>query len=106
MVGETEHMPSLGATYLMLRQDFGHYPANADLETVVYYCTAWILHLFGCILFPDATGDAASWMYIHCLTNWDQAGQHTTCSVGWWLVADGWCWFVLREEYCCLVVVG
>jgi hypothetical protein len=20
-----------------------------------------------------------------------------------WLVADGWCWFVLREEYCWLV---
>jgi hypothetical protein len=23
-----------------------------------------------------------------------------------WLVADGWCWFVLREEYCWLVVAG
>jgi hypothetical protein len=23
---------------------------------------------------------------------------------GWlWLVADGWCWFVLRKEYCWLV---
>jgi hypothetical protein len=21
-----------------------------------------------------------------------------------WLVADGWCWFVMREEYCCLLV--
>jgi hypothetical protein len=21
-------------------------------------------------------------------------------------VADGWCWFVLREEYCCLVAGG
>jgi hypothetical protein len=20
-----------------------------------------------------------------------------------WLVADGWCWFVLREEYCWLI---
>jgi hypothetical protein len=20
-----------------------------------------------------------------------------------WLVADGWCWFLLREEYCSLV---
>jgi hypothetical protein len=26
-------------------------------------------------------------------------------SVGW-LVADGWCWFVLREEYCWLVLAG
>jgi hypothetical protein len=23
-----------------------------------------------------------------------------------WLVADGWCWFVLREEYCWLVLAG
>jgi hypothetical protein len=21
-----------------------------------------------------------------------------------WLVADGWCWFVLREKYCWLIV--
>jgi hypothetical protein len=23
-----------------------------------------------------------------------------------WLVADGWCWFLLREEYCWLVAGG
>jgi hypothetical protein len=23
-----------------------------------------------------------------------------------WLVADGWCWFVLREKYCWLVDDG
>jgi hypothetical protein len=23
-----------------------------------------------------------------------------------WLVADGWCWFVLRENYCWLVAGG
>jgi hypothetical protein len=23
-----------------------------------------------------------------------------------WLVADGWCWFVLREQYCWLVAGG
>jgi hypothetical protein len=23
-----------------------------------------------------------------------------------WLVADGWCWFVLSEKYCWLVVDG
>jgi hypothetical protein len=29
-----------------------------------------------------------------------------TSSVFGWLVADGWCWFVLREEYCWLVAGG
>jgi hypothetical protein len=23
-----------------------------------------------------------------------------------WLVADGWCWFVVREKYCWLVAGG
>jgi hypothetical protein len=29
-----------------------------------------------------------------------------TDSLFGWLVADGWCWFVLREEYCWLVAAG
>jgi hypothetical protein len=28
------------------------------------------------------------------------------CSLLGWLVADDWCWFVLREEYCWLVAGG
>jgi hypothetical protein len=28
------------------------------------------------------------------------------CTLFGWLVADGWCWFVQREEYCWLVVGG
>jgi hypothetical protein len=32
--------------------------------------------------------------------------QISACSVGWWLVADGWCWFVLRDEHCWLVAGG
>jgi hypothetical protein len=30
----------------------------------------------------------------------------TLYSLVGWLVADGWCWFVLREEYCWLVLAG
>jgi hypothetical protein len=29
-----------------------------------------------------------------------------TISLFVWLVADDWCWFVLREKYCCLVAGG
>jgi hypothetical protein len=28
------------------------------------------------------------------------------CCLFVWLVADSWCWFVLREKYCWLVVGG
>jgi hypothetical protein len=29
---------------------------------------------------------------------------HQSNSLFVWLVADGWCWFVLREKYCWLIV--
>jgi hypothetical protein len=31
---------------------------------------------------------------------------HQKLSLFGWLVADGWCWFVLREEHCWLVAAG
>jgi hypothetical protein len=31
---------------------------------------------------------------------------HVSHSLFGWLVADGWCWFVVREEYCWLVAGG
>jgi hypothetical protein len=33
-------------------------------------------------------------------------GDEEHYSMFGWLVADGWCWFVLREEYCWLVAAG
>jgi hypothetical protein len=34
------------------------------------------------------------------------SAQTSDCSLFVWLVADGWCWFVLREKYCWLVAGG
>jgi hypothetical protein len=33
----------------------------------------------------------------------DDDGSNILDSLFGWLVADDWCWFVLREEYCWLV---
>jgi hypothetical protein len=33
-------------------------------------------------------------------------GQRRPTALFGWLVADGWCWFVMREEYCWLVAAG
>jgi hypothetical protein len=60
-----------------LRQHFAHCPEDADEQTVAYYRRAWILHLFGCVLFPDSTSDSASWMYITCLIDWDTTGMYS-----------------------------
>jgi hypothetical protein len=32
--------------------------------------------------------------------------RNVTMSLFVWLVADGWCWFVVREKYCWLVAGG
>ncbi|WVZ85625.1 hypothetical protein U9M48_032527, partial [Paspalum notatum var. saurae] len=65
-----------GVLLSWLRARFGECPDEADHATVTYHCRAWVLHMFGSVLFPDGTGDSASWMYIHCLRDWDDAGQY------------------------------
>jgi hypothetical protein len=45
-----------------LRQFFGVCLQYADEDIVQYYCRAKILHLFACVLFPDATEDCVSWI--------------------------------------------
>ena len=52
-----------------LQQEFAQCPEEADDEIVGYYYRAWILHLFAYVLFLDAMGDTASWMWVHCLTD-------------------------------------
>ena len=64
-----------GVLISWLRQEFTQCPEEVDEETVGYYCRAWILHLFACVLFPDAMGDTVSLMWVRCLTDWDQADQ-------------------------------
>jgi len=56
-----------GVRLLWLRSTFGSSPDDADKATVTFHCRAWVLHMFASVLFPDGPGDAALWMYIHCL---------------------------------------
>jgi hypothetical protein len=76
-VPDVEGGRTSGVKLQWLREAFGECPEDADAETVGFYCRAWILHLFGTVLFPDATGEVASWMYVHCLTDWHQAGNYS-----------------------------
>ena len=58
-----------GVPISWLREEFAQCPEETDEEIVGYYCMAWILHLFAYVLFLDTTGDTASWMWVHCLTD-------------------------------------
>jgi hypothetical protein len=53
------------------------------------------------------TKDAALKHLIHAhLANGINCPSMQSFSLFGWLVADVWCWFVLREEYCWLVAGG
>nr|BAH80051.1 hypothetical protein [Oryza sativa Indica Group] len=63
-----------GVPFSWLRANFGQCPAEADEATVQRYCRAYVLYIFGSILFPDSGGDMASWMWLPLLADWDEAG--------------------------------
>ncbi|XP_066160041.1 uncharacterized protein [Oryza sativa Japonica Group] len=63
-----------GVPLSWLRANFGQCPAEADEATVQRYCRAYVLYIFGSILFPDSGGDMASWMWLPLLADWDEAG--------------------------------
>jgi len=66
-----------GGPISWLWEEFAQCPKEADEEIVRYYYRAWILHMFACVLFPDAMGDTTSWIWVHYLSDWDQAGQYS-----------------------------
>ena len=66
-----------GVRITWLREEFNVCPPHADEATISYYCRAWVWHMFATMLFPDSTGDMASWMYIPCLMDWDEAGSYS-----------------------------
>jgi hypothetical protein len=43
---------------------------------------------------------------VYVLFNFYALTFGVACSLFVWMVADGWCWFVLREKYCWLVAGG
>jgi hypothetical protein len=73
--GKKRH--SSGVPLKWLRGEFQQCPPGADESIMNYFCRAWVLHMFGTVLFPNGTGDTASWMYIPCLLNWDDAGNRS-----------------------------
>jgi hypothetical protein len=48
-----------GVPLRWIREQFGECPPDADEATVDYYWRAWVLHMFGTVLFPDGTRDTA-----------------------------------------------
>ncbi|CAM0955801.1 unnamed protein product [Alopecurus aequalis] len=67
-----------GVSFVWLRHQFGEPPtAAADDLTVERAARAYVLYVLGSTLFPDGTGDSASWMWLPLFSDWDQAGQYS-----------------------------
>jgi hypothetical protein len=50
-----------GVRMSWLHEEFHKSPSDADEATMTMYVRAWVWHMFATMLFPDSTGDVASW---------------------------------------------
>ena len=60
-----------GVPYAWIRQRYMQCPENAEPEEIEQYARAYLWHLLTMVLFPDASGDTASWMYLDVLGDFD-----------------------------------
>lgn len=65
-----------GVSLKWLEENFQTLADDAGEEDVRRYCRAYVLHLFGAILFPDSAGDVASWMFLPLLRDFNEAGTY------------------------------
>jgi len=66
----TKDTRSAGVSYSWLRQ-FGPCPAGADALVVQQYARAYMWYVLARVIFPDGSGDTASWMWLDPLRDWN-----------------------------------
>lgn len=65
-----------GVPLKWIEENFQNLDPNANEEEVVRHCRAYVLHLFGAVLFPDSASDVASWMFLPLLRDFNEAGTY------------------------------
>nr|AAV59303.1 unknown protein [Oryza sativa Japonica Group] len=78
-----------------LSQNFSHLDDDAEPWRVECYARAYILHLLGGVLFPDAGGDIASAIWIPLVTNLGDLGRFS-----WGSAVLAWTYRQLCEACC------
>ncbi|XBI66792.1 hypothetical protein VPH35_046280 [Triticum aestivum] len=71
-----------GLKFTWLQQHFHKLPYGADEPTIERYARAYVMYVFGTMLFADSGGSSASWMFLPLLRDWDEAGRYTWGSAG------------------------
>jgi len=62
---------SNGVLYSWIREHRVYCPHNVQESVVEHYARAYLWHLLTLVVFPDCSGDTASWMYLDPLRDWD-----------------------------------
>jgi hypothetical protein len=65
-----------GVSLKWLEDNFQDLDDDAGEVDVVRHARAYVLHLFGAVLFPDSAGDTASWMFLPLLRDFTEAGSY------------------------------
>ncbi|XBH87788.1 hypothetical protein VPH35_075181 [Triticum aestivum] len=66
-----------GLKFTWLQQHVHELPDGADEPTIERYARAYVLYVFGTVLFADSGGSSASWMFLPLLRDWDEAGRYS-----------------------------
>jgi hypothetical protein len=71
-----------GLKFVWLEENFGNLPEEADEITAQRYARAYVMYVFGKVLFADSGGSDVSWMFLPLLRDWDEAGRYSWGSAG------------------------
>lgn len=75
-----------GVTSQWLVERFSDLPENPDEETVQRYARVWLWYFLGSFLFPDASGNTISWMFLDILRQpWENIAAYSwgTAVLAW-----------------------
>jgi hypothetical protein len=75
-------------------------------KSITHITWTFVIFSVHIILLRYVWSDAALHAYHSCIEALTRRDATRSGARAVWLVADGWCWFILREKYCWLVGGG
>ncbi|KAM0863615.1 hypothetical protein ACQ4PT_044474 [Festuca glaucescens] len=64
-----------GLKFSWMETNFGQLPEGADEIMVQQYARAYVMYVFGKVLFADSGGSDVSWMFLPLLRDWERQGS-------------------------------
>jgi len=77
---------SSGVTSTWITERFENLHPDADVHEIERYARVWLWHFLGAFLFPDASGNTISWVFVNILRQpWENIAQYSwgTAVLAW-----------------------